>query len=80
MENTVEISLEFAQDLGMVPYPEQRSIRWAWENPNKHRAFNLASRQKIIDEYCSNKELLLCTLPESSVLEAVRKKQQGTDA
>lgn len=69
-----EISLEFAQDLGLVPRAHQKSIKWTWEDPGKYREYNIARRREIVEQYCSDKELHLCIFPEDIVVAAADKR------
>ena len=77
-EEMDEISLFMAQDLCLIPKPNQfndygtvglvfRDIRLCSESEYKQK------QDMIIDRYCSDKHLLLCKFPRSKIKAAVNR-------
>lgn len=65
-----EISIEMAQDIGLVPKPKQKSNRWIWEPVDKYLDYNIQQHQLIVDEYCTHKDIQTCIFTIEEVKEA----------
>lgn len=80
MSELCEISLEMAQDLGLVPKPDIK-VNITRKDPHfLHKGYNVthsSDHQAIVDKYCFDKKLLLCRFPREQVVAAAWQLQEG---
>ena len=74
----VEITLELAQELKLVPKVkmEECNMFYPIDFPDECEAKFRRMRKEIIDKYVTNKEMLLCDFPREEIEQANEKRIQ----
>lgn len=74
IDEFVEISLPFARDIGLVPYVDLfRPDYGGYGRKFVDESIIRIREERIIEDYCSNKNLMLCRFKRSTVLSACQK-------
>ena len=73
-DEIVEISLPFAQELGLVPKPESLVNRNLVANDEIYEYAIRGAMESIIDRFCLSTKLELCSFSRSMIEKAVGRK------